>query len=447
MLFVACLASHFHVWGESPQPKVGDFVILHLKDGSRKRGTLVGETQEKLKLEIQIGRICGSSWVDKNAVKSIEARKNPRKLYQEKLAEIAEGDANGHYRLGLWALHQGPPLKLLASREFLSALAINPDHAEAKSALEAQGYEQYEGEWMTKDQAMLAKGYVRKRGKWTKPEEPGLALEPEAKPDKDAARAPGGNEGGGGDKRGRGAPEVNVRGPKVQGATFEAVTVTPAYNDGEPVHTKHYVKGKMMRVEIEHDVTGEDYPHVIYRGDGSIIALNPAKNEANRIDLSGTSLGIGGSDFAKEILGLGGKGGAKVPGAQEIMNNAGGAFGAPGADLFGMNPGQVKKALAERGFKHLGRDNVDGRAAEVFLKDFGGGLGLPSLAGGVKIWLDDKTQRPLQAESQVLGMKILSKYKNFRSRATFPASKFEVPPNYKVVERSLIEVLSGRSGM
>lgn len=236
-------------------------------------------------------------------------------------------------------------------------------------------------------------------------------------------------------------------GTTVTGATFEARTVTPAYNKGEPVLTKHYVKGKMMRVELLDDVYGESYPYVIYRGDGRIFAMNPEKQEANEISLAGTVLGVGGSDFAKELLALGQNGQGKLPDSQDLLPAAGGAFGVPGGDLFGLKRKDVDKTLQQRGFKYLGKQKVDGRSTRVYLKGLAAGLELPSLAGGVKIWIDTKTRRPLMAESQLLGRRILSKYRNYRPKTSIPASKFEIPRDYEVVKRSLIDVLAGRSGM
>ena len=427
LMVVSSVSVAASAWAETAQTAtsegdVGDFLLITMADGSQRQGRLLAKVEERLKLEVRMGDLRAATWIPRAEIKSISIGESPQDLYEERLAKVAEGDASGHYELGQWCLRQTPALRANAVREFRTALAIDPEHPQASRALELQGYVKHEGEWLTKNQSMLAKGFVRERGRWVKPGEV-----QEARPvgEGDAERA----------------------GPTVTGATFEAQTVTAAYNHGEPVLTKHYVKGKMMRVELLDDVSGEYYPYVIYRGDGRIFAVNPEKRQANEISLTGTVLGVGGSDFAKELLGLGQGSDAKAAGGQDLLQAAGGAFGVPGGDLFGLKRRDVDRTLQQRGFRYLGKQKVDGRATQVYLKGLAAGLELPSLAGGVKIWIDAKTRRPVMAESQLLGQRILSKYRNYRAKTSIPASKLEIPRDYEVVKRSLIDVLAGRSGM
>jgi len=48
------------------------------------------------------------------------------------------------------------------------AVALDPDHVEARRAL---GYAKYDGEWRTPDEVMTERGYVRYKGRWRTPQE------------------------------------------------------------------------------------------------------------------------------------------------------------------------------------------------------------------------------------------------------------------------------------
>jgi len=93
--------------------------------------------------------------------------------YREKVTVLEKGDVPGHYLLGLWCKQQG--LEVEARLQFDKVISLEPDHRGARREL---GYEQHEGSWLARDEAMRAKGLVRHDGAWMLPEEVELILLP-----------------------------------------------------------------------------------------------------------------------------------------------------------------------------------------------------------------------------------------------------------------------------
>lgn len=73
--------------------------------------------------------------------------KTKEELYQEKLAQIKEGDAKGYYELGLWC--QRNMLDAQAKEMFEKVIALNPEHFGAREQL---GYVKYKDQWIKKEE-------------------------------------------------------------------------------------------------------------------------------------------------------------------------------------------------------------------------------------------------------------------------------------------------------
>lgn len=134
--------------------------VVHLKNG----GTLEGQvtlTQDGAIIRLPVGEVRVSS----DAIARIEKKETPLEEYLKRAAAIKEDDAEGHYKLGLWA--QGAGLKAQAKDEFAKTLALKPDHEGAHQAL---GHRKVNGQWMTLEQEMQAKGLVQRDGDWMTPE-------------------------------------------------------------------------------------------------------------------------------------------------------------------------------------------------------------------------------------------------------------------------------------
>lgn len=136
----------------------GDDVFL--KNGNWLRGSVV-EVPGGIRIRIEQG----SMTIPKDQIERVEKRINWLDIYREKEAEVADGDADGHYRLGLWCREHGLPRS--ARLQFHLTIREDPDHAGARSAL---GYVLRDGVWMTKEEVLIARGYVRRGSRWISPE-------------------------------------------------------------------------------------------------------------------------------------------------------------------------------------------------------------------------------------------------------------------------------------
>ncbi len=134
--------------------------VVHLKNGGMLEGQ-VTLTQDGAIVKLPVGEVRVSS----DAIARIEKKETLLEEYLKRAAGVKEDDAEGHYKLGVWAQTVG--LKAQARDEFAKTLAINPDHEGAHQAL---GHRKVDGRWMTPEQEMQAKGLVQRDGEWMTPE-------------------------------------------------------------------------------------------------------------------------------------------------------------------------------------------------------------------------------------------------------------------------------------
>lgn len=103
-------------------------------------------------------------------VKEILRGRTAEEEYAERAATIGRGDAEGWFRLGLWAREKG---LARADDAFARVLDSDPDHRAARREL---GYEKVGEEWLSRPQAMRRKGFVLVAGEWVLPAEADRAL-------------------------------------------------------------------------------------------------------------------------------------------------------------------------------------------------------------------------------------------------------------------------------
>ena len=139
-------------------PLFGD--VVHLKHGGTIEGQVV-QTDDAVIVKVPEGEVR----LPKSVVVRIEKKPTRLDEYQKRAAAIKEGDAAAHYKLGLWAGIVG--LKTQAKEQFGKAIAIEPDHAQARHAL---GYRMHGGRWVTRDEEMKARGLLKHEGAWMSPE-------------------------------------------------------------------------------------------------------------------------------------------------------------------------------------------------------------------------------------------------------------------------------------
>jgi hypothetical protein len=103
--------------------------------------------------------------VPRDRVREIREGTSPAEEYARRAAALAEDDAAGWYRLGLWARENR---LAKAKGAFEKVIAIDPDHRAARREL---GYELVDGRWLDPQEAMREKGFVLAGGRWMLPAE------------------------------------------------------------------------------------------------------------------------------------------------------------------------------------------------------------------------------------------------------------------------------------
>jgi hypothetical protein len=134
---------------------------VHLKDGAVLEGR-ASRVGDRVVIEIESGAVT----VDASEVQKIESLESPLDHVVVKRAALRPGDVQG--RLALVRYCQAHQLSAHEAELLREILDLAPDNAEARAAL---GYVKHQGEWMTRDDAMLAQGYVRHEGQWVTPEQ------------------------------------------------------------------------------------------------------------------------------------------------------------------------------------------------------------------------------------------------------------------------------------
>lgn len=112
--------------------------VVYLKDGGKLEGKI---TDQGDAIVVRMGSI--KMTVEKDRILRIEEKKAPRDEYKEKLAALPADDADACYELGIWCLDRKLPTQ--ARDCFTRALAIDPDHEEARRRL---GHVLREGRWV-----------------------------------------------------------------------------------------------------------------------------------------------------------------------------------------------------------------------------------------------------------------------------------------------------------
>jgi len=108
----------------------------------------------------------GKTWkFDRDRVKEIRKGESKREEYARRAAALGAADAQGWFRLALWARENKLPQ---ARKAYERVVGIDPDHRAARREL---GYEQVGGKWVAGDEAKRSKGFVLCAGKWMLPAE------------------------------------------------------------------------------------------------------------------------------------------------------------------------------------------------------------------------------------------------------------------------------------
>ncbi len=145
-------------------------VRVRLKNGGSLEGLLLSDDGRRIMIEFGAGTIT----LNKEDVASLELSRNRFQEFKEREARVAPTDAKALWELALWA--KANNLSSYADKTAQRLIALEPDHAGARALL---GFEQVEGRWMKKSEAMRAKGFVWHKGQWITKSEYELILKAE----------------------------------------------------------------------------------------------------------------------------------------------------------------------------------------------------------------------------------------------------------------------------
>lgn len=118
-------------------PAAGDTFVL--KNGAEVDGYPAGKTSRG---EVVIGMASGTRKVAAASIAEVRPSADPAADFERYLGGLGKKDADGAAALGTWAKERGIPAA--AETAFQRALALRPDHPEARSGL---GFERVDGEW------------------------------------------------------------------------------------------------------------------------------------------------------------------------------------------------------------------------------------------------------------------------------------------------------------
>ena len=108
----------------------------------------------------------GRTWrFDRAKVKEIRLGESLPEEYARRKGELGASDAEGWFRLALWARERRLPQ---AREAYERVIGIDPDHRAARREL---GYEKVGDRWVKGDEAKRSKGFVLCGGVWMLPEE------------------------------------------------------------------------------------------------------------------------------------------------------------------------------------------------------------------------------------------------------------------------------------
>lgn len=128
-----------------------------LKNSKRLQGTAIALADGRVQVETSFGvlTLLGA------AIDRIDRGESVREVARAALAELPAGDAAGRLALARWCQSEGATT--LAKELMRQVIALEPDHAEARSAL---GYIRSSGAWLTEEEFHRRRGEVWFREAW-----------------------------------------------------------------------------------------------------------------------------------------------------------------------------------------------------------------------------------------------------------------------------------------
>ena len=136
--------------------------VLYLQSGGRIEGRIV--RRDASTVEVEIG--AGTMEFPMTSILRIEEGRTVLDDYEERLAKLAVEDIQGWLALGHWAASNDLPNQAKGAYEHV----LERDAGNV-AANEALGRVQVDGRWLSETDAWLAQGYEKFEGEWLTPEE------------------------------------------------------------------------------------------------------------------------------------------------------------------------------------------------------------------------------------------------------------------------------------
>ena len=135
---------------------------VYLKGGGQISGVMVEQTDASVTVDIGGGTLS----VKTSQVVRVEKSVSPLQVYRERADKIAQGDATAWRELAKWAEREA--LATQARQAWTEVSRIMPDDPEANQAL---GNVFHDGAWVSEAEAYRAQGYIQFEGEWMMPGE------------------------------------------------------------------------------------------------------------------------------------------------------------------------------------------------------------------------------------------------------------------------------------
>jgi len=136
--------------------------VVYLRNGQKVEGKVLKDDWV-VRLQLPSGAVVEFPRAD---VEKVEYTLPPQEEFKERFKALSGDDAEGFFRLGLWAKRHG--MSKEAQICFERALKIEPDHTGARLQL---GYVRVGSEWLQFEEAQKKKGLVKYKGRWMTKEE------------------------------------------------------------------------------------------------------------------------------------------------------------------------------------------------------------------------------------------------------------------------------------
>lgn len=135
--------------------------VVRLKNGGELRGSLNKDSDAALQSNVTVISLAGATVaIPRTEIESIQVRSPILEEYVTRSREIPH-TAEAHQQLADWCTSK--QLRAQREEQLELLLELQPDNEQIHRTL---GHVIYEGQWMSRDDAMTRQGYVKHKGKW-----------------------------------------------------------------------------------------------------------------------------------------------------------------------------------------------------------------------------------------------------------------------------------------